>query len=310
MTPLKQTKLLSFKDDFKKLVNLSLRNKLPNKLIFSGKKGIGKFTFAFHLINYLFSQDEEGSYNLEDNEININNKSYKLVSNNTHPNLLLIDSTDKKFIEISKIKEILNFSSKTSFSNKKKIVLINNVEKMNINASNSLLKILEEPSTNLFFILIHSSHKKLINTINSRCIKFNFFITESEKEEIINNVIDNDFYKNLSSDFKIRYLSPKFYIDLYDFINNEKIELNDLDINFLLNYIFNKRNYLKDDFIIENLQILIEIYFYKKIISRNNFENDYKFFKQTMNKINNMNKFNLDKESSLLEIKNIIVNER
>ena len=78
----------------------------------------------------------------------------------------------------------------------------------------------------------------------------------------------------------------------------------------MLNYIFNKRNYLKDEFIIENLQILIEIYFYNKIISRNNFENDYKSFKQAMNKINNMNKFNLDKDSSLLEIKNIIVNER
>ena len=310
MTPFTQIKLLSFKDNFKELVNLSLRNKLPNKLIFSGNKGIGKSTFAFHLINYLFSQDEEGSYNLEDNEININNKSYKLVSNNTHPNLLLIDSTDKKFIEVSKIREILNFSSKTSFSNKKKIVLINNVEKMNINASNALLKILEEPSTNLFFILIHNSHKKLISTINSRCIKFNFFITESEKEIIINNVIDGNFYEGLSSDFKIRYLSPKFYIDLYDFIKKEKIELNDLDINSLLNYIFNKRNYLKDEFVIENLQILIEIYFYNKIISKNNFENDYKSFKQTMNKINNMNKFNLDKDSSLLEIKNIIVNER
>jgi DNA polymerase III delta prime subunit len=189
-------------------------------------------------------------------------------------------------------------------------VLINNVEKMNINASNALLKILEEPSTNLFFILIHNSHKKLISTINSRCIKFNFFITESEKEKIINNVIDRNFYEELSSDFKIRYLSPKFYIELYDFIKKEKIELNDLDINSLLNYIFNKRNYLKDEFVIENLQILIEIYFYSKIISRNNFENDYKSFKQTMSKINNMNKFNLDKDSSLLEIKNIIVNER
>ena len=68
-------------------------------------------------------------------------------------------------------------------------MLINNVEKMNINASNALLKILEEPSTNLFFILIHNSYKKLISTINSRCIKFNFFITESEKEEIINNAV-------------------------------------------------------------------------------------------------------------------------
>jgi len=310
MTPLTQTKLLSFKDNFKSLVNLSLRDRLPNKLIFSGNKGIGKSTFAFHLVNYLLSQDEEGSYNLEDNEIDINNKSYKLISNNTHPNFLLVDSADKKFIEISKIREILKFSSKTSFSNKKKIVLINNVEKMNINASNSLLKILEEPSTNLFFILIHSSHKKLISTINSRCIKFNFFITEFEKEKIINDVINNDFYENLSSDLKIRYLSPKFYIDLYDFIIKEKIELNDLDIRFLLSYIFNKRNYLKDDFIIENLQILIEIYFYNKIVSRKNFEYDYKTYKQTINKINNMNNFNLDKDASLLEIKNTILNER
>ena len=112
MTPLNQTKLLSFKDNFKELVNLFLKNNLPNKLLFSGNKGIGKSTFAFHLINYLFSHDEEDNYNLEDNEIDVNNKSYKLVSNNTHPNLLFIDSIDKKFIEISKIREILNFSSK------------------------------------------------------------------------------------------------------------------------------------------------------------------------------------------------------
>ena len=59
MTPLKQTRLLSFKENFKELVNLSLSNNLPNKLLFSGNKGIGKSTFAFHLINYLFSYDEE-----------------------------------------------------------------------------------------------------------------------------------------------------------------------------------------------------------------------------------------------------------
>ena len=89
MTPLTQTKLLSFKDNFKELVNLSLRNKLPNKLIFSGNKGIGKSTFAFHLINYLFSQDEEGSYNLEDNEINIKTDKDIVAVGNCFPNCSL-----------------------------------------------------------------------------------------------------------------------------------------------------------------------------------------------------------------------------
>ena len=60
----------------------------------------------------------------------------------------------------------------------------------------------------------------------------------------------------------------------------------------------------------DQIYLNIEIYFYNKVLSRNNFENDYKSFKQTMNKINNMNKFNLDKDSSLLEIKNTILNER
>ena len=150
MTPLTQTKLLSFKDNFKELVNLSLRNKLPNKLIFSGNKGIGKLTFAFHLINYLFSRDEEGSYNLENNEININNKSYKLVSNNTHPNLLLIDSTDKKFIEVSKIREILNFSSKTSFSNPSVSILIKSISKILFNLQKSSKEVMTASSDLLF----------------------------------------------------------------------------------------------------------------------------------------------------------------
>ena len=51
MTPLTQTKLLSFKDNFKSLVNLSLRGSLPNKLIFSGVAN-----FNFDDINEFYQQ--------------------------------------------------------------------------------------------------------------------------------------------------------------------------------------------------------------------------------------------------------------
>ena len=55
MTPLTQIRLLSFKDNFKELVNLSLKNKLPNKLIFSGKKPV---------LSRWIIQDESGSTTL------------------------------------------------------------------------------------------------------------------------------------------------------------------------------------------------------------------------------------------------------
>ena len=44
---------------FKFLVDLDNKNKLPNNILLTGQKGIGKTTFAFHLINYLFSKNED-----------------------------------------------------------------------------------------------------------------------------------------------------------------------------------------------------------------------------------------------------------
>ena len=48
-------KLFSYKDMFEQLVDLDTKKKLPPRLLLSGQKGIGKRTFSFHLINYLFS---------------------------------------------------------------------------------------------------------------------------------------------------------------------------------------------------------------------------------------------------------------
>ena len=55
---------------FKSLVALHLQNKLPNKILLSGKNGIGKSTFGYHFINYIFSLDEKDSYDLKNFSIN------------------------------------------------------------------------------------------------------------------------------------------------------------------------------------------------------------------------------------------------
>ena len=54
-----QTKLYGLESFFNELKNLYDKGKLPNKILLSGLKGLGKCTLAYHLINYVLSIDEE-----------------------------------------------------------------------------------------------------------------------------------------------------------------------------------------------------------------------------------------------------------
>ena len=162
LTPNINTKLYGYNNLFLNFKKLYDNNILPNKIIFSGNNGIGKSTFAYHFTNYILSLDEEKKYNFNDNIISENNYSYNLISKSRHPNFFLITNDDgKPNIQISKIREMINFTNKSSFNNKCKIILIDNVEQLNINSTNSLLKIIEEPNNGIYFFLIHNSKNKI-----------------------------------------------------------------------------------------------------------------------------------------------------
>ena len=142
-----QNILYGYDELFLSIVNLYENNKLPNTILFSGLNGIGKATFAYHLINYIFSKNEEYLYDIKNFKINDFNRSFNLVKNNSHPNFHLIDVLDeKKVIEIDQIRQMINYSNKSAFNNKERVILINNAEKLNVNSSNALLKMIEEPS--------------------------------------------------------------------------------------------------------------------------------------------------------------------
>ena len=57
-----QKLLFSFGNIFLDIINLYDKKKLPNKILFSGPKGTGKATLAYHLANYVFSKKEEFPY--------------------------------------------------------------------------------------------------------------------------------------------------------------------------------------------------------------------------------------------------------
>ena len=309
IAPSNNSTLIGYNEIFLNLKNLYDKNLLPNKIIFSGNSGIGKSTFAYHLANYIFSKSEDNKYDTKENLILQKNRSYNLILNNSHPNFFLISNDDdKKNIQISKIREMISFTNKSSFNGDSKIILIDNVEFLNVNSINALLKVIEEPNDKIFFFLIHNSKTKILDTLNSRCIKFNFYLKNEDKLKIINKISNSDFYNDLNNDFKNNYNSPGDIISLYNFFKNNNIDLK-VSIDNFLKLIIEKRLYKKDLFIKDKLSFFIELYFNKKLIYFKSKDKIYNLYKYFLVKIHECNKYNLDIENILIELNGRLLNE-
>jgi len=305
-----QKQLFSYKNTFLDIVNLYNQKKLPNKILFSGPKGIGKATFAYHLINYIFSKDEESNYDIDNLQINDSNKSFKLVLNQTHPNFHLIDLLDeKKIIEISQIRNMINYANKSAFNNKERIVLIDNAENLNLSSSNALLKIIEEPNENVFFILIFDNNRKIIETIKSRCLKFNLFLTFDECLDTTNKIIGNNIYQIVNKDLINHYSTVGDLVNLVNFSSSSKMSLLELNLkDFLINLI-DEKYYKKNIYIKKNIYKYIEYYLLKLMHLKKSKKKINSLYKNFINKIYNLQKFNLDEESFFIEFNKIIFND-
>ena len=86
---IEQLNLFSMDKYINDLILLYENKKLPNKILLSGQRGIGKSVLAFHLINYIFSKNEDFSYDKEKLKINISNRSFNLLKKNLHPQHVL-----------------------------------------------------------------------------------------------------------------------------------------------------------------------------------------------------------------------------
>ena len=70
--PQVQNNLFGHEIIFNNLFQLYKNNNLPNKILLSGDKGIGKSTLSYHLVNSILSEDEEYSYSHKNFQIILN----------------------------------------------------------------------------------------------------------------------------------------------------------------------------------------------------------------------------------------------
>ena len=306
LDPSRQLNLFGHETQFTNLTDLYANKKLPNKILLSGVKGIGKSTLAYHIVNYILSYDEDFSYNDKNFKINPDNKSFKLIINKSNPNFILIDiNEDKKNIDINQIRHLILTLNKSSFNTKPRLVLIDNIELLNTNSINALLKILEEPNDNINFILINNN-KKILPTLKSRCLNFKIQLTTSQSFDVTNKILNTNCMDLLNDELINNYSTPGEILNLLDFANKSNVDLKEIKLKEFIKKIIIEKKYKKDSSVKQLLYILIEIYFRENIsINNTKLINVQNYF---LKKINNTKIFNLDDESLLMEFEDRVLN--
>ena len=310
LKPSENTQLHGMNYFFNELISLYNEKKMPTKILLSGKKGLGKSTLAYHIINCILSNNEEFKYERNTFTINKENKSFKLLQNNSHPNFYLIDLlTDKKNIDVMQIREMITYTNKSTFNNMARFILIDNIENLNKNSVNALLKIIEEPNENVFFILINNNEKYILPTLKSRCLTFKINFTFNESMNISNQILNENIFDLINHDLISYYNTPGEIINLIDFSKDRNINLRDYTLINFLNLLINNEYYKKNKFVKNLLVNFIELFFLKKYKISKTKISLLNFYHNFIIKIYNTEKFNLDEESLFLEFKSKLLNE-
>jgi len=295
--------LYELKKNLDFLIKLYDLEKLPKVLMLSGFKGIGKSTLISHFMNYVFDKQ---NYDLENNTICDSSSFYKQFSNNIFSNIIYLAADDFKNISIEDMRNLKSQLMKSTISNKKRFIILDDVELFNTNSLNTLLKIIEEPTINNYFVLINNKSKPLIETIYSRAIEMKIILTNIMQKNIIDFLVKNHNLEVLI-DYENFYISPGNFLIFNNILKINKIDITD-------NYIKNLEKILslykknKNINLINFSLFLTEYYFYNMIKSydKNSFIEKKSFI---IKNINNFVIYNLNQTSLINAINNKLFNE-
>ena len=146
---------------------------MPHAQILCGASGLGKREYAAALTGYLFCSSRKNSLGCGEC------RNCRLILAEVHPDFLRVrPEKPGSAIKVDEIRGLNNFVNRTAESGIAKVVLIEDADRMNRNAANALLKSLEEPPANTFFMLVSSREMKLPVTVRSRCQRINFSVPE------------------------------------------------------------------------------------------------------------------------------------
>ncbi|MFC1485024.1 DNA polymerase III subunit delta' [bacterium] len=270
------------------LKNAKTAEKISHAYIFAGPIGVGKKRVALEFAKWLNCMELETSGPCD------SCRSCKKVNNLQHPEIRVYEE-EKANISIQKVREIQRDIQYKRTESKYRVVIIDEAEKLTLEAANCFLKALEEPPEGTIIILVTSSISGMLKTIISRCQIIRFKnLSFDEKIAILKNLTDyslehireaffvcgeniseTELFLNSSEKDEIkRFIEIKTHLDKREFSSNlqrefEILAKDKVEFARFLNFLINKKEINcrnNNELINEDIQFLLKV---KTYLNRN-----------------------------------------
>lgn len=171
---MKQDQLKAWQpDQFERFVRILEQDQLNHAYLFSGF--FGSLEMAHFLAKSLFCTDKVGVLPCE------KCRNCKLIEQEEFPDVTLIKPINQ-VIKTERIRELVGQFSQAGIESQQQVFIIEQAEKMHPNAANSLLKVIEEPQSEVYIFFLTSDEEKILPTIRSRTQIFHF---KKQEEKLI-----------------------------------------------------------------------------------------------------------------------------
>lgn len=174
---MKQDQLKAWQpDQFDRFVRILEQGQLNHAYLFSGF--FGSLEMTQFLAKSLFCRDKVGLLPCE------KCRNCKLIEQEEFPDVTLIKPVNQ-VIKTERIRELVSQFSQAGIESQQQVFIIEQAEKMHPNAANSLLKVIEEPQSDVYIFFLTSDEEKILPTIRSRTQIFHF---KKQEEKLIHQL--------------------------------------------------------------------------------------------------------------------------
>ncbi|SDK59744.1 DNA polymerase III subunit delta' [Sediminibacillus albus] len=146
----------------KMLTNSLAKQRVSHAYLFQGNRGTGKKAISMIMAKSIFCQHQDGQEPCQ------HCKECQRIESGNHPDVHWV-IPDGQSIKKDQILHLQKEFTYTGLESNQKVYIIEDAEKMTANASNRLLKFLEEPSKQTTAMLLTSNSQSILQTIRSRC---------------------------------------------------------------------------------------------------------------------------------------------